>query len=364
MTTRQITFSIPTAREQLASLGLAPQEIEQCLQLVVQKYGDVNKLTPGPYSVELLVQPPPPVSFTNQQMITAIYNLAREQGQDGWNLLSRAGLTSLIRDRQAIYSGPAIESLSGLTPQERVRLGMLLGVSVPVLTPPTPDQPTAPDIIWSGPTDNRYTGRAGHAINWIVIHYTASGSGQGVLSWFKNPSARVSAHYVLDRDGTIYQVVKDEDTAWHAGLAARSGLSDEENAKRRDRDAQLYPNRRGIGIEIVNWGLLRRDGDNYFTWFNDWSTPYNGEVIAARERYWATYTEQQYNKLISLVSFLCKKYEVPAQFPAHGPGAYHAEISDLKDFSGLLGHEAIDNTKTDPGGAFDWERLRQGLQSS
>jgi N-acetyl-anhydromuramyl-L-alanine amidase AmpD len=362
MTSKQINFSIPTAREQLASLGLAPQEIEQCVLLVGRKYGDVNKLTPGLYNVELPVQPPPPVSFTNQQMVTAIYNLAQEEGQDGWNLLSRAGLTNLIRDRQAIYSGPAIESLGGLTPQERVRLGMLLGVDVPVLSPLAPDQAGAPDITWEGPTDNRSSGRAGHAIDWIVVHYTASGSGRGVLSWFKNPSARVSAHYVLDRDGTIYQVVKDEDTAWHAGLAARSGLSDEENAKRRERDAKLQPNRRGIGIEVVNWGLLRQDGDKYFTWFNDWTTPYTGEVKVGRGYYWAAYAEQQYDKLISLASFLCKKYEIPAQFPVHGPGTYHAEASDLLDFRGLLGHEAIDNTKTDPGGAFDWERLRQGLQ--
>jgi N-acetyl-anhydromuramyl-L-alanine amidase AmpD len=362
MTTRQISFSIPTAREQLATLGLTPQEIEQCLLLTARKYGDVNKLAPGLYSVELPVQPPPPVSFTNQQVITAIYNLAQEEGQDGWNLLSRAGLTHLIRDRQAMYSGPPIESLGGLTSQERVRLGMLLGVDVPVLAPEEPERAEAPTITWAGPTDNRWNGRAGRAIDWIVIHYTASGSGRGVLSWFKNPSARVSAHYVLDRDGTIYQVVKDEDTAWHAGLAARRGLSDEENAKRRERDASLQPNQRGVGIEVVNWGLLRRDGDNYFTWFNNWTTPYTGEVKAAKGRHWAAYTEQQYEKLVSLVSFLCKKYEVPVQFPAHGPGTYHAEGSDLSNFRGLLGHEAIDNTKTDPGGAFDWERLRQGLQ--
>jgi N-acetyl-anhydromuramyl-L-alanine amidase AmpD len=361
MATRRITFSIPTAREQLASLGLTPQEIEQSLRLVAQKYGDVNKLIPGMYGIELPVQPPPPVSFTNQQMITAIYNLAQEQGKDGWNLLSRAGLTHLIRNRQAIYSGPPIESLTGLTPQERIRLGMLLGVDV-ALSPGEQPEDGAPDITWEGPTENLWAGRAGYSIDWIVIHYTANGSGRGVLSWFKNPSARVSAHYVLDRDGTIYQLVRDEDTAWHAGLVARSGLSDEENANRRERDSKLSPNRRGIGIEVVNWGQLRRDGDNYFTWFDNWTTPYKGEVVTARGYYWAAYTEQQYDKLISLVSFLRKKYEVPVQFPAHGAGTYNAEISDLQNFRGLLGHEAIDDTKIDPGGAFDWERLRQGLQ--
>lgn len=362
MTTRRITFSIPTAREQLASLGLTAQEIEQCLQLTSQKYGGVDNLTSGIYALDVPVQPAQPVTFTNQQMITAVYNLAKEEGKDGWNLLCTAGLSGLVRNRQALYSGLAIESLPGLTYQERVRLGMLLGVTVPAISGGT-TQDDVPEITWSGPTDNHWSGRASHTIDWVVIHYTASGSGSGVLSWFKNPTARVSAHYVLDRDGTIYQVVKDEDTAWHAGLAARSGLSDEENEKRQDRNSKLYPNYRSIGIEVVNWGLLRKDGDKYFNWYKNWTTPYEGDVVTAKNLYWAAYTEQQYDKLIKLVSFLCKKYEIPAEFPKNGGGVYHSEADDLLSFRGLLGHEAIDNTKTDPGGAFDWERLQRGLKS-
>jgi len=49
-----------------------------------------------------------------------------------------------------------------------------------------------------------------------VIH-KAEGSAPGTWNWFQNPSSRVSAHYVVDNDGAVAQMVQDGDTAWHAG---------------------------------------------------------------------------------------------------------------------------------------------------
>ncbi|NEP60691.1 MAG: peptidoglycan DD-metalloendopeptidase family protein [Symploca sp. SIO2G7] len=75
---------------------------------------------------------------------------------------------------------------------------------------------------------NHTKGRAGQTIDTIFLHNT-DGSFRGTVSWFKNPASQVSAHYVISRQGEIIQMVKDEDTAWHAG-------------RRSD-------NRRSIGIE-------------------------------------------------------------------------------------------------------------------
>ena len=53
---------------------------------------------------------------------------------------------------------------------------------------------------------------------YIVIHYFGSvGTAAGIVSWFKNPKAQSSAHYVLDETNTIYHCVKDNDIAWHCG---------------------------------------------------------------------------------------------------------------------------------------------------
>jgi len=66
--------------------------------------------------------PVPPEQYTNQQVITAMYRAAEAVGEDGWALLSRAGLTHLIGDRQAAYEGLPIAELPGLTPEEKARV--------------------------------------------------------------------------------------------------------------------------------------------------------------------------------------------------------------------------------------------------
>lgn len=61
-------------------------------------------------------------------------------------------------------------------------------------------------------------------ISAIVIHYTGSMNIEGTISWFKNKEAKVSAHYVIGRDGRVVQMVKEEDIAWHAGRSILDGV--------------------------------------------------------------------------------------------------------------------------------------------
>ena len=49
----------------------------------------------------------------------------------------------------------------------------------------------------------------------LVLHGTAGG---GTIEWFQNPSSKVSAHYVVGQDGSVTQMVSEDDTAWHNGI--------------------------------------------------------------------------------------------------------------------------------------------------
>lgn len=51
---------------------------------------------------------------------------------------------------------------------------------------------------------------------YIVDHWTV-GSAHAAEVRFLDPSQQVSAHYLVRRDGSVEQFVKDEDTAWHSG---------------------------------------------------------------------------------------------------------------------------------------------------
>lgn len=64
---------------------------------------------------------------------------------------------------------------------------------------------------WRGPTVNQKTGHV--ECRGLVVHI-ASGFFEGTISWEKNADADVSSHFVLDRDGTLAQLVDTDDTAW------------------------------------------------------------------------------------------------------------------------------------------------------
>ncbi|MCL2189961.1 MAG: N-acetylmuramoyl-L-alanine amidase [Defluviitaleaceae bacterium] len=65
---------------------------------------------------------------------------------------------------------------------------------------------------------NHNVGRNGTIPDMIVCHIS-EGSFDSALLWLTNPQSRVSAHFVVARDGRIVQLVAIEDTAWANGTS-------------------------------------------------------------------------------------------------------------------------------------------------
>lgn len=82
--------------------------------------------------------------------------------------------------------------------------------------------------------------RGGAPIDMLVLHYTGMTSGAAALERLCDVEARVSAHYTIDEDGTVYRHVPEDRRAWHAGVSHWAGISN--------------VNARSIGIELVNPG--------------------------------------------------------------------------------------------------------------
>ncbi len=91
-----------------------------------------------------------------------------------------------------------------------------------------------PPAIWE-PVPHFRAGAPGRKIDLIVIH-TVEGSARSCLATFRGSERLVSAHYLVAKDGTVYQCVKDEDVAWHAGSVNGHsiGIEHEGFALRRD----------------------------------------------------------------------------------------------------------------------------------
>lgn len=58
-------------------------------------------------------------------------------------------------------------------------------------------------------------GRGNESKPTMIIIHVMQGSFDGTRNWFKNSSAKVSAHYLVGKDGRTLQMVLDKDTAWH-----------------------------------------------------------------------------------------------------------------------------------------------------
>lgn len=171
---------------------------------------------------------------------------------------------------------------------------------------------------------------AGNSRRYLVIHYTAGTTLEGAVSWFMNPAAKASAHFVVAADGSVVQMVGLDRRAWHAGESEWKGTKS--------------LNAHSIGIEIVNAGKLRRTARGWVNWAER-RIP-DEEVTEATHRNetapagWHEYTAAQVDTVLSLAV------------------ALHAAFG----FSEVLGHDDIaPGRKVDPGPLFPMGALRARL---
>lgn len=106
--------------------------------------------------------------------------------------------------------------------------------------------PRYPKAKWMGQTANSDGPFRSGEPSFIVMHYTAGGSGVSSTDYLWKPHKPASsAHFVVDRDGRTWQLSDINRKTWHAGISAwrgRTGL-----------------NAHSIGIEIANYGYWRHN---------------------------------------------------------------------------------------------------------
>ena len=167
--------------------------------------------------------------------------------------------------------------------------------------------------VWKPAHRDNYTpaNRGKGDIRWIVIH-DIEGTAEAAIAWFQNPAARASAHYVIAYDGTVYQMVREKDIAWHAG--------------------NWEYNKRAIGIELAGYADKNM------------------------------YTEEEYHACAKLVAYLAKKYGIPI---VHPEGIAPA---DPEEGAGIIGHSQVPDPQDpsqgggrshhcDPGKYWNWTKF-------
>tara|TARA_B100000676_G_scaffold307948_1_gene367574 strand:- start:153 stop:845 length:693 start_codon:yes stop_codon:yes gene_type:complete len=94
--------------------------------------------------------------------------------------------------------------------------------------------------IFDHPSPNCDDRPEGMPIDMLVLHYTGMPTGEEALARLTNIEHEVSAHYLIEEDGRVFQLVPEAKRAWHAGVSYWRG--------------HKSLNARSIGIELVNPG--------------------------------------------------------------------------------------------------------------
>jgi N-acetylmuramoyl-L-alanine amidase len=140
----------------------------------------------------------------------------------------------------------------------------------------------------------------------IVLHDTAGRLDKfNTVDYFRDTDKAVSAHFVVERDGTVTQMAKLNRKTHHAGKSnyPRGGRPD--------------VNAFAFGVEIVNLGGLTKQGDTYRPWFSA-SYKEGGKDGSFTElatpdhehRHWQHYTEPQILAVTGLCQALFSAYKL------------------------------------------------------
>ena len=193
------------------------------------------------------------------------------------------------------------------------------GLSYRLLAGPScTNVPQYPPAIWDPADPSNYSSRTTNPTH-IAIH-TIQGRYASAINWFKNPSANVSAHYVISSWGEVTQMVCEEDKAWHVGTE----------------------NNYTIGYEHEGW---------------------------VSDPVW--YTDTMYGTSAYLTRDVCQDWNIPRIRVAWFPWAATTEYASASRPGACVrikGHQHYPNqTHTDPGANWDWEfyfRKINGLPSN
>ncbi len=131
----------------------------------------------------------------------------------------------------------------------------------------------------------------------LVLHYTGMPGGQEALERLCDAQAKVSAHYLVEEDGQVFQLVEESERAWHAGVSHWRGHSN--------------INQRSIGVEIVNPG---------------------------HEFGYRAFPEAQMQAVTALCKDILSRHTIPARNVVG-----HSDVAFMR--------------KQDPGELFDWQGL-------
>jgi hypothetical protein len=209
-------------------------------------------------------------------------------------------------------------------------------------------------------------------VDQFVIHYDVCGISRTCFRVLHDERC-LSVHFMLDADGTIYQTMDLKESAWHATTSNQRSIGIEiahigayPPGKAAALDRWYGVDEAGKAILTIPGGAekagLRNPAADLHPARNE---PVIGTVQGTELKQY-DYTDAQYEALIRLTATLCTVFpKIKCDYPRDSEGKLvPKKLPDdvYANYGGLMGHYHVQTNKTDPGPAFDWERLVNGAR--
>lgn len=94
--------------------------------------------------------------------------------------------------------------------------------------------------------------RNGQQITRVIMHCSDKTNLNEILTAYRNPASQRSVHYLIDKNGKLYQLVRDSDRAWHCKGANSNSIGIELVATRND---VMTAQQNTTVIALIRWLL-------------------------------------------------------------------------------------------------------------
>jgi hypothetical protein len=204
-------------------------------------------------------------------------------------------------------------------------------------------------------------------VDQFVIHYDACGTSRKCFDVLHDGRG-LSVHFLLDLDGTIYQTLDLKERAWHATISNSRSIGVEIAHIGAYPEGQRTALDKWYGVSATGETLLTPPGaprDLGLRTQDFVGRPARPELISGTIQgtrlYQYDFTPEQYDSLIKLTAALCKVFpKIRCDYPRDDQGQLIPQVlpkEQWQAFQGVLGHYHIQQNKTDPGPAFQWDKV-------
>jgi N-acetyl-anhydromuramyl-L-alanine amidase AmpD len=190
-----------------------------------------------------------------------------------------------------------------------------------------------------------------HPKNMIMLHFTAGSRVDGAFQSWMTQNIQIGTPYILDKDGTVYEIFDPKYWAYHLGVTGPKAQNHKHD-------------KRSVPIEVINMGPLKLNGTTLYSWPGNYTQKFcdiseTNKYVKSTYRgfdYYDAFPVEQQIALVELVKKISTDFKIPITLPPMEKRTVF-DLDFYDNWVGVASHQNFRPDKFDIGPAWDWSLL-------